>query len=397
MKTSKVYSQIIKALLDPKIRIIVLKGGARSTKTYSVLQALDFIGRKSSTQRLISVVSETMPHLKRGCIRDYKNILIGEGIDVGRNFNETDKVFTYEKAQLEFFSVDNAGKVHGSQRNYLFVNEGIFIDWEIYRQMAIRTSEKIIIDYNPAWESWIDTKILTRDDVVVLHSTYLDNDFLTEAQIKEIESNRETDPDWWSVYGEGNLGTTRGLVIKNWETCKELPPRSTWRKAFIGVDFGWSNPTAIMLVVLGEREEVYIHEIAYGSNMENGDIARAIQESGYSHLKVICDEAEPKSISELRGFGINAVKTNNKDIRLGIQVMNRFKKYYTESSLGSISENRKYMYNKDAEGNYMLGEKPRDKFNHAKDAERYVFLNELSEIKGDEFSVSIGGEEILTR
>lgn len=388
MHCTPVFSKLLHAYLNPKIRVIIMVGGTRSSKTYSIIQLLDYIGRKSTKRnRLISVVSETMPHLKRGAIRDFKNILQGEGITIGREFNETDKVYDYGRAQLEFFSADNAGKVHGSQREVLFVNEALFLGWEIYRQLAIRTSEKIIIDYNPAWEFWADSKLIPRDDVVVIHSTYKDNDRLTESQISEIESNREIDPDWWKVYGEGQKGTIAGLVMKRWDIVDKLPARSTWKKAFIGVDFGWSNPTAVMLVVLGERNEVWIHEILYARNKDNPEIANAIHDSGYADLDVICDEAEPKSIAELVGHGIKARKTQNKDIKLGIRIMNRYTKHYTKESVGSIGENRKYKYPPNEEGTYDEGGLPIDKNNHAKDAERYIFLNELSDIPTTSFDM----------
>src|SRR5690606_29690528 len=134
-------------------------------------------------------------------------------------------------------------------------------------QLAVRTTEKIILDYNPAWEFWVDTKLAHRKDVRIIQSTYLDNDMLTAAQISEIESNREIDPDWWTVYGEGNTGSKEGLVVQNWDIVDGLPPRGQWKKAFIGIDFGWSNPTAIMLIVLGPGGEVWIDELAYERNL----------------------------------------------------------------------------------------------------------------------------------
>ncbi|MFK2394797.1 terminase large subunit [Bacteroides fragilis] len=158
-------------------------------------------------------------------------------------------------------------------------------------------------------------------------------------------------------------------------------------KHWIGVDFGWSAPTAIMLVVQGEGGEVWIDEIAYGLNMDNPDIAAAVRAAGFTDTEVICDKAEPKSIRELKNMGINAVPSDNKDIDLGIKVMNRYKKHYTQRSLNSIDENRKYRYSQDPDGNYTG--KPIDKFNHAKDAERYVFLNRLSNISSG-FDVTVG-------
>jgi len=385
METTKVFSDLLAVYTDPAVRIAVLRGGTRSSKTWSVLQLLNLIASRSKKPRLISVVSETLPHLKRGCIRDFRKMLEEEGIYNPAAWHDTDKIYRYPKGSLEFFGADSPEKVLGPARDVLFINECINVSFEVYRHLAVRTTEKIILDYNPSYDFWVDEKILPRADARLIDSTYRDNDMLTAAQIAEIESNRETDPDWWEVFGEGRKGSKQGLIVKNWDIVSDLP--KTWKKRWIGLDFGWTSPTAIMLVVLGEKGEVWIDEIGYAPNLDNPDIAKIIIDAGLRDVEVIADAAEPKSIKELKSAGLNAVKTDNKDIDLGIRVMNRYKKHYTSRSLNSIDENRKYGYVKDADGNYTGV--PIDKHNHAKDAERYVFLNRLSNIKKG-FDVTVG-------
>lgn len=379
METTRVFDELLAAYVDPAVRVIVLKGGTRSGKTWSVMQLIDLIAIKAKKQRLISVVSETMPHLKRGCIRDFTNILEQEQQWNEQQWNATDKIYKIGKKTIEFFSCDQWDKVLGASRDDLFINECINVPFEVYRQLAVRTAGKIILDYNPAFEFWVDSKVLPRgEEVRLITSTYLDNPKLSAAQIAEIELNRELDPEWWKVYGKGEIGNKEGLIIHNWDIVNALPARASWKKAFIGVDWGWTAPTAIMLVVLGERNEVYIHEIAYKCGLDNPEIAQLIIDAGYRDLEIIADPAEAKSKQELRNAGLTVPDGIIKDINLGIRVMNRYKKHYTAESLNSIDENRKYRYKQDKEGNYS-GE-PIDKNNHAKDAERYVFLNRLSDV-----------------
>lgn len=387
MDTTKVFSDLLAAYIDPSIRVICLKGGTRSGKTYAAMQFLDYIARKTRKQRLISVVSETMPHLKKGAIRDYKNILQNEKVWHESAWHDTDKVYTYANAQLEFFSADTPAKVHGPARDILYINECINVEFEVYRQLAVRTTEKIILDYNPAWEFWVDSKLAPRADVRILTSTYKDNDMLTASQISEIESNKLIDPDWWKVYGEGQTGSKQGLIIQNWDIVESLPPRNEWKKHWIAIDWGWSAPTAIELMVLC-RGEVWIDELAYLPNLDNPEIARIIIEAGFKSTEIIADPAEPKSKKELRNFGLRVADDIIKDINLGIRVMNRYKKHYTARSLGTIKENRNYRYVKDKKTEEYTNE-PIDAWNHAKDCERYVFLNRLSNIASG-FDVTVG-------
>lgn len=378
MDTTKVYSKLLESYVNPDIRIIALKGSTRSGKTWATLQLLNTILHRTKKPRLISVVSETMPHLKRGCIRDFQNMLQTDGVYNPESWNMTDKIYRTGLGSMEFFSADSPSKVLGPARNILFINECINIPFEVYRQLAVRTTEKIILDYNPAFEFWIDSKIAPRKDAVILHSTYKDNDMLTAAQIDEIESNKEIDPEWWKVYGLGQTGSKQGLIVQNWDIVSGLPPQNTWKKSFIGLDWGWTAPSAIMLVVLGEGGEVWIDELGYGPHMDNPDIAKLIIDSGLRHLEVIADPAEPKSKQELRNAGLNVPDNVTKDVDLQIRVMNRYKKHYTQRSVNSIDENRKYRYGQDINGDYTGV--PVKKFDHAKNAEQYVFLNRLSNI-----------------
>lgn len=388
METTKVFSDLLAAYVDPTIRIIALKGGTRSSKTWSVLQLLNTIAAKTKRPRLISVVSETLPHLKRGAIRDFKKMLNDDEIYNPDLWHDTDKTYSYKRGQIEFFSAGDAGKVHGPSRDILYVNECINIAYEIYRQLAVRTVEKTILDYNPAYEFWVDTKLAHRADVRIISSTYKDNDLLKPSQIAEIESNMLIDPEWWKVYGLGLTGSVEGLCVKpgTWRQIPEMP--RGLKKEFLGIDFGWSKPTAIYHVGQGEQDGVYIDEIKYTPGMDNPAIAQAIKDAGLAHLEVICDAAEPKSIAELKKLGIKATKSDNKDIKLGLQIMNRYQKFYTERSLGIIEESRRYKYKKNPITDEYTDE-PIDEHNHAIDAVRYVFLNRLSNI-APSFAVTTG-------
>lgn len=376
MYTTKVFSRNLEAFLDPNVRTIVNVGSTRSSKTWSELQLNYIIACNSKRPRLISFVSESMPHLKRGCIRDFERMLRDESLFDDQQWNSTDKIYTVGDSAIEFFSADQPGKVLGPARDILVMNECNRMPYETFRQLAVRTTEKIFLDYNPEEEFWVDEFVIPRKDTIVIHSTYLDNDMLSEAQVKEIESYRNTDPEWFNVYGLGLKGTRQGLIVNNWDIVKDMP--ADFKREFIGIDFGYNDPTAVVHM-RQSHGEIFIDELVYESGLDNPEIAAKINDYGLSHVRIIADSAEPKSIHELHNAGliVEPAQKGPDSIKLGIKIMNRYKKHYTERSLNLIKENRNYRYKQDMDGNSL--NVPIDRFNHGKDAERYVFLNCFAE------------------
>ncbi len=185
MKVTSVFNRNLEAYNQLQ-RIIVNKGSTRSSKTWSIMQLLYLIAESSPTTRLISIVSESMPHLKKGCIRDFETMLRSENKWDHKSWNATDKIYRINNSFIEFFSADQPGKVHGPARDILFMNECINIPYETYRQLAIRTRETVFLDFNPSYEFLVDDKILPRTESTLIHSTYLDSNYLTKAQIGEI-------------------------------------------------------------------------------------------------------------------------------------------------------------------------------------------------------------------
>lgn len=368
METTKVFSKIVAAYKDPAVKWVVSKGSTRSGKTYATMQLLTYIAANAKSERVMSVVSESLPHLKRGAIRDFEKILRNERIFDAKKWNATDKIYRFPKAQLEFFGVENSAKVHGSSRTDLFVNEAIFIDYEVVRQLSVRTGGKILIDYNPAFSSWIDDIILPREDAVLVHSTYLDNEFLPASQVREIEASRGVDPDWWRVYGLGETGSLEGLVMRQWDIVNGMPKDFDFE--CVGIDFGYTNPAAIAHV-RRSHGELYIKQIAHERGLDNPDLAAIIKRAGLAGLTCIADSAEPKSIAELNKYGLRCRGVDSKDVSFGLAVMNRYKKHYTSDSVDFIDENRKYSYKRDARTGKYTKEVVK-KNDHSPDALRYV-------------------------
>lgn len=366
MKTGRVFNEITKAVAGGA-SIVVNKGGTRSGKTFATLQFLIWYAQTFENM-VISVVGETIPFLKRGCIRDFETML-----DTAYNraqWNATDLIYKLSNgSQIEFFSADNESKIHGSARDVLFINECFFINFEVYRQLSMRTRKLVLLDYNPRARFWVDERIMGRESVRLIHSTYLDNPFLSARQVAEIEAYK-SDANFWRVYGLGETGSVEGLIYTNWSQCAELP--AEFEREFYCVDFGFTiDPTAI-LQVRTAHGILYVHEIAYLPNMTNPMIAEALKQAGAGlGSTIICDSAEPKSIAEINTHGLNAKPAikGAGSIMAGINQVQGYEMRVTTPSVGVINELRNYMYKRDKNGEYIA--EPIDKFNHALDALRY--------------------------
>ena len=265
---SKVFWKIYDAAhATPKPRVISNRGGTRSGKTYATLQYLHIlIPKADKSGDITSVVSETLPHLKRGAIRDFEAI-VGNPLKQDPRWNASDLTYTYPNgAILEFFSADSPDHVLGPGRKRLYINECNNILYDTYRQLAVRTTGMIFLDYNPAALFWAIEQVETRENCTTITSTYKDNAFLTPEQVDEIEANK-ADAKWWKVYGLGEVGSLQGLIYDEFTQIDAMPSGDEAQGLIevYGLDFGFTNdPTTLLrLLVDTKRRRVYIDQRLY--------------------------------------------------------------------------------------------------------------------------------------
>ena len=377
MRTGKVFKWNKDAFLR-RPRLIADKGGTRSSKTYSIIQMLVLIANVGK-KRAIDIVSESLPHLKRGAIKDIDDILRDAGLKEGEAYdiNRSDHVYTFRATgtTISFFSADNWAKVKGSRRDILFINEANHIDYETYRQLAVRTTEMIIIDWNPDSEFWYEEHGLnTEPTTIEIKSTYKDNPFLTPAQIAEIERNKERDPQWWRVYGEGEVGLPTGLIYTNHHIVDIIPDRVKRNAMHTrGLDFGFTNdPTALVDVYIDPTARaVWCEELLYRKGMDNNDIAKEMRSQGLNaNVEIFADAAEPKSISEIHKYGFNVKPSFKNALATQISWLKGYDIYITQQSLNGIKEFRNYKWKTDKDGKAL--NEPIDLWNHFLDALRYA-------------------------
>lgn len=355
--------------------IICNEGGSRSGKTYSIIQLLIAIAVNNPNKR-ISIVSHSLPHIKRGAYRDFKIVLQEMGRWDDEKWMATDFVYTFKNGSyIELFGLEDEGKARGPGRDILFINEANLVSKLLFDQLAMRTTGTIFMDWNPAeFNSWVyDIADNTKNKKI--HSTYLDNPFLSAQQVSYIESFKDMPDDFmWKVYGLGERGASKELIYTAWKICSELPGKG---ERFYGQDFGYTVPSALVEIELYEGA-IYAKEIIYESKLTTTDLCNRYNQLNLSKSdEIFCDCAEPKTIEELFRAGFN-VKPAEKDVWAGIQKVKSMPLYITESSKNLKAELQSYKWKVDKDGNITADEAPVKENDHILDALRYGVFTKLS-------------------
>ena len=369
MNVTFVFEKLLAAFINPRIRGIASKGGTRSSKTWSTLQLLHLTCVNSEKPLVISCVAATLPMVKRGMMRDFKQMLIAENEWDENAFNKSECTYTYPNGCIiEFFGVDNASKVHGSARDILFVNEAQTIPREIFRQLDIRTRKKVVIDFNPVRKFWGETEFVG-DRYITIHSTYKDNPYLSKEQIGAIEKNKE-DANWWRIYGEGETGGVEGNVYPSYEVIDEMPETFTGR--CLGLDFGFVNDPTAIVDIRFQGWDLYVDLLCYETGLLNASIADYLTSNMLHRLITVCDNAEQKSIVELQQKRIKAIPCvkGRGSVAGGIAQVKQFRLHVTKRSVKLLDELDNYKFIKDEATDTYTNETI-DAWNHALDALRY--------------------------
>lgn len=377
--------------LNKRLRII--QGGTSSSKTYSILINLIDMCQRDTKPTLTSIVSESFPHLKRGAIKDFTDILAGLNIFKESSWNKSDFTYAFENgSKIEFFSADQPSKVRGPRRDRLFINEANNIPFETFEQLEVRTSEFVFLDYNPVGSFWVHEEIFDkRDDYEFIILTYKDNEALPENIVKSIES-RMNRHNWWKVYGLGQLGEIEGKIYTNWQIIDEIPHEARLERR--GLDFGYTtDPSAIVDVYYINGGYIFDEQL-YQSGLSNRLIADHILTLERPETLVIADSAEPKSIDEIYSYGVNirGAEKGKDSIRQGIQFIQDVPISVTKRSVNLIKEYRNYVWATDKLGKTLSPNIPEGGLDHCFTGDTKIVTN-----KGDKCIKDIKcGELVLT-
>lgn len=382
IKTNIVYDH----LLTSEKKIIVEQGGTRSGKTYNIILWIIFEYCTNNTNKVITVCRKSFPSLRATVLRDFMSILEGHNLYNEKFHNKSNSEYYLFGNLIEFISLDQPQKIRGRKRDLLFINEGNELYWEDWQQLVFRTQERIVIDFNPSDEyHWIYDKVLPRDDCAFFKTTYLDNPFVEESIKKEIELLKDTDEQYWQIYGLGERAASRSTVFRYAEVSHI--PEDAELVAY-GMDFGFSNDPSTLVSVYTKDINLYVKEHLYRTAMTTTDIHKFLLSEKLENKPIYADSAEPRLIEELRRMGHNIFPSlKGKDsVNAGIDLLKRYKINILSTSSNAISEFRNYKWKEDKTG--ALLNTPVDDNNHIIDPCRYATYSILSKPRFGTYAIN---------
>jgi len=358
LTTTKTFEYNIDAYLTNKYRYIINQGGSSSSKTFSVLQLLTLIALRRKL--VIDIAAESVPHFKRGVLRDLPIVFEQLGLNFSLMLNKSDHYITFSNGSIiNLIALDDAGKARGSRRDILFINEANLIPYETAEQLLIRTHETIFIDYNPTNAFWVHNEIIpiNPDKALLIKTTYKDNRYLSQAEIDELES-RKGDNNFWRVYGLGELGIAEGLVFEN-VTTRTITDEELKRfdTIYQGIDWGYIHPFVFIKCCYDdEQKKLYVFDEIYQRHLSYQDQINKVREK-LAYGYIIADSANPQSCEDFwnngfdirkahkppgsRDFGYRWLQSLNEIVIDPVRCPNTLKEFLTME------------YLKDKDGNYI--------------------------------------------
>ena len=315
IKTNKVY----RTLVDNPNKIIAHQGGTRSGKTYNILLWIIFDYCARNTDKTITICRKTFPALRATVMRDFIDILRKHNMYSEADHNKSNSEYTLNGNLVEFISLDVPQKVRGRKRQLLYINECNEIDLESWNQLIFRTEDKIVLDYNPSDEyHFIYDQILTRADCDFHITTYKDNPFLDPKIKTEIERLKDTDEQYWQIYGLGLKGVSKATIF-TFNEINQIPEDAEFLS--LGMDFGFNDPTTLVEVYRKDHN-LYANEMLYRTGMTGYDMGQYLKEIEPKGI-IYADSARPEVIEELRRMGIpiRPTKKGANSIQAGIDVL----------------------------------------------------------------------------
>lgn len=380
METSQTIIEIpeeFERLLDRDWREAAVWGGRFSMKSHTVARVLLIRARMEKTRVL--------------CAREFQNSISESSHQL---LSDLIKLYNLHDFQVTENAIINTVTgsdfiFKGLRRNEQSIKsiEGIDIAWveeaqtiskesiEVLTPTVRKPGSQIIYTYNRLLEDDPVHKRLViegRPNTLKINVNYdiaIKYGIMPDVIFNEMEDDKVNRPSLYKHKWLGEPSSLERKVYKDWKFIEQLPHEARLER--YGLDFGYTNDPTAIVAIYAYNGGFIIDEVAYQKGLSNKNIADIF--NSLPKAPIIADSAEPKSIDELRSFGLTVLPVvKGKDsVMQGVQFVQRQRITVTNRSYSIIEEFQKYLFEEDREGRVI--NKPIDMFNHAMDAIRYAF------------------------
>lgn len=363
IKTTKVFED----LENENFRNYIFQGSSRAGKTWNIILWI-VINALKQDNKTYSIVRKTLPALKGSVLRDLKEILLLLDLYEEDKWHSVDGYYELGSNIIEWFGLDTEEKIRGRKRDICFVNEATEITYDEFIQLSLRTSDRMILDFNPSlWNSYL-YEMENQEDTFYTIVTYKENPFLPKNQIDEIEKLQERDPNLWRIFGLGQKGIPTRMVFTHQQIYIDLPKEA--KLLGYGIDWGFNDPSCLVSVYKF-NDDIYCKELLYLRNVTISDFVYKIKDLKLNlNDDFIADSANPQAIEELKRQGINCKPVRKNSILSGIDLIKRHNFYVHGLSKNLLNELQSYVWKVDKNNNNL--DEPIDNYNHLIDGIRYV-------------------------
>jgi len=380
INATKVFEKNYSLFQNDRYRYIINQGGSRSSKTYSIIQMIILLCLSNKIS--VSIVRQSFPSLRSSVMRDFFDMLKEIKIYDESSHQKTEHIYRFKNGSLvEFFSTDSEQKIRGRKRDILYCNEGNELSFEVFNQLVLRTTNKVLIDFNPSdTEHWI-YDLIKQDNCALIKSTYKDNPFLTKDQVDYIENLINVDENYYKVYALGEKPISESRIYSHFKQYNE---DVDLRDFCYGLDFGFNHPTTLIKTSF-DGNRVYVKELIYKSKMTTNDLINEMKNIGLDRSKPIyCDSARPEVIEELRRNGFIKAQPSNKAVKEGINKIKSMEVYIHFESINIWKEYKLYSWKTDRD---RIQDEPVKENDDALDALRYAVYTHHKSTRGIPFVV----------
>lgn len=389
--------------LDNMARIQIVYGGSSSGKSaFKAQQVVIDLMRGARNYLVCRQVGRTL----RGSVsQEIQKVISSWGLRSAFNVNKSDGTITCRNGrQVIFAGLDDVEKLKSitpavGVLTDVWIEEATEAQQASVKQLLKRqrggssdVPKRLHMTFNPILKQhwlystyfaparWADDQTeYNSPELSILKTWYIHNRFLTPEDIRDLEA--ETDHYYRDVYTFGNWGVLGNVIFRNWESRDLSGMRDQFTNPRNGLDFGYSSdPAALVLTHYDTKgKTIYIYDELYERGLTNDLLAAEIRKRA-PKAYIVVDSAEPKSAQELRGYGVSVgeAKKGKDSVLHGVQWLQQQRIIVDVNCVNTIAELQQYKWREDKNGEPVSPPQPLDRNNHALDALRYAYEQDMS-------------------